>query len=76
MNAKLHVIERPSLENVPAMLRRIADKIEAGEYGDITEAVLVTNGAEIDVFGLGNADGTVAHYLLCAAAQKMLGPML
>jgi hypothetical protein len=71
MSAKLHVLPVPGLQNVPALLRNIADAIEAGDYGDVSEGALVLAGDQIEVFGLGNADGTVTHYLLARGQRKL-----
>jgi hypothetical protein len=76
MSATLHALPSAKLQDIPAMLRRLADDIEAGEYGEVREAVCVTHGSGLDVFGFGSADGTVSHYLLCCAARKLEEPML
>lgn len=76
MTASLHALPSAKLQDVPAMLRRLADDIEANEYGAVKEAVVVTSGDGLDVFGFGSADGTMSHYLLCCAARKMEEPML
>lgn len=71
VSAKLYSLPNPGLQNIPALLRNIADGIEAGEYGEVIEGVLVLNGSDLDVFGLGNADGTVAHYLLARGQRRL-----
>lgn len=76
MSAKLYALPNPPLSDIPAVLRNIADSIEAGEHGAVADAVFVLRGDELKIFGLGTADGTVAHYMLCCAAQKMQEPML
>ena len=69
MTASLHVLPTGNLLNVAQQLRNIADEIEAGEYGPVNEGVLVIEGCT--VFGLGGADGTVAHYLLARGQRKL-----
>lgn len=71
MSASLHVLPVPGLQNIPELLRNIADAIERGEYGDVGDGALVLDGDAIEVFGLGNADGTVAHYLLARGQRKL-----
>lgn len=75
MTAKLYAIAAEPV-NVVDQLRRIADEIEAGVYGYARGAVLTLSADRLEVFGLGEADDTVAHYLLCCAAHKMQHPML
>lgn len=76
MTATIHALPSAELQDIPSMLRKIAEAIEAGEYGDVTEAAVVTNGDEIQVFGLGRADGTVTHYLLACGQRRLEDPML
>lgn len=71
MSATLHVLPVPGLQNIPQLLRNIADEIERGEYGDVGEGALVLAGNELRVFGLGTADGTVAHYMLARGQRKL-----
>ncbi len=75
MTATIHAIP-VKLQDIPAMLRKLADDVEAGEYGKVMEATVVTSGDRLDVFGFGGADGTVAHYLLCCGARKLEEPRL
>lgn len=71
MTATLHALPVPGLQNIPLLLRNIAGGIENGDYGDVSEAVLVIDGNTLDVFGLGTADGTVSHYMLARAQRKL-----
>lgn len=71
MSASLHLLPIPGLQNIPELLRNIADAIEAGKYGAVSEGALVLAGDKIEVFGLGNADGTVAHYLMARGQRKL-----
>lgn len=56
--------------DVVATLRKIADNIEAGSYGDVLEAALVLNGGSVEVFGLGECDVGATNLLLDAAKLK------
>lgn len=71
MTDKITVIPSAKLQNIPEMLRGLADDIERGEYGDVSETVVVTAGDNFNVFAFGRADGTVAHYLLGCAMAKL-----
>ena len=71
MSASLHVLPVPGLQNIPELLRNIADAIERGEYGEVNEGALVLAGNAVEVFGLGNADGPVTHYLLARGQRKL-----
>ncbi|MND20873.1 hypothetical protein D3C76_47890 [compost metagenome] len=63
--------------DVPATLRRIADMIEHGNLAGAKEAALVVMApAGLEVFGLGDADATGAHYLLCCGAAKLQMPTI
>ena len=76
MTAKLYAIPSPALDDVPRMLRLIADEIEAGQYGagiDCCVVALPSMDGEIEVFGLGAADGALAHLILARAQRKLEG---
>ena len=76
MTATIHAIPSAKLQDIPAMLRGLADQIERGDYGGVVEAAVVTSGDDLNVFGFGGADGTVAHYLLCCGARRLEEPRL
>jgi hypothetical protein len=75
----VHVIGEPHPahpENIPALLRRLADSIEAGQqFGrvDSVAAVLVTGNGTIEVFGFGHADHPTSHFLLALGQRKLEG---
>lgn len=71
MSATLHALPVPGLQNIPLVLRNIADAMENGDYGDVNEGVLVIGGNELEVFGLGIADGVTSHYMLARAQRKL-----
>lgn len=76
MTAKLYAIPTPSVDDVPRMLRAIADEIEAGEYGEGVDCCVValpTLDNDLEVFGLGAADGPLAHLILARAQRKLEG---
>ncbi|MCA8017748.1 hypothetical protein [Burkholderia metallica] len=60
-----------SLEDIPAMLRRLADHIEFGQYGDVMAAAVVLDAPEIPVFGFGRADAPHANELFACAHHKL-----
>ena len=69
----LNIVEFPnySLQDIPNMLRNIAQEIEEDGFGSVTGAVLVLNNYNLEIFGLGEADSMVAHYLLACAQRKL-----
>lgn len=60
--------------DIPAMLRRLADDIEAGRYGDdVGEAACVILGDTMEVFGWGTVqDGASSATLLQAGAMRLI----
>lgn len=64
-----------TLRDVPAILRSIADAVEAGEYGGTVQCAVVLNSAKLEIFSAG-ADPTEVHYLLCCGAARMQEPLL
>ena len=67
----------PRCGEIPAMLRKLADDIEAGkEYGIVLGAAVVINGNKPYVFGYGEAELPNAHYLLCTGARILEAPMV
>lgn len=73
MSATLHALPVPGLHNIPEMLRRVAESIEAGEYQNSGEAVLILPSPDgrIEIFGWGTADATSTYYMLGRAQRKM-----
>lgn len=76
MTATLHALPIPGLQDIPKMLRNLADDIAAGKYGEVSEAAVVLGSDKLDVFGFGAADATVAHYLLACAQRKLEAPRI
>jgi hypothetical protein len=62
-----------NFRDIPATLRVIAEQIERGDLGEVTEGALVIFGQRLDIFGLGctNHDGGSTHLLLTAGANKL-----
>ena len=64
--------ERPNLQNIPAMLRRFADDLERGDYGEIrTALMLLDTASEIHTFNWG-ASVTVFECAGLLEAAKLL----
>lgn len=77
MAASVHLLRDSNLLDVPGTLRRIADSIEAGEYGEVGGATLVVDGDYLEVFYAGTGEAAPnAHLLLHAGAAKMLKAVL
>lgn len=55
-----------NVQDIPRVLRAIADQVEAGKHGEVMSAVLVTEASdgEIHVFGAGRAEFYGAFGLL------------
>jgi hypothetical protein len=70
---ELLVLRDSNFRQVAPTLRKIADMIEAGEYGDVSEAALVLLGDKCEVFGMGrDAEGDTIVLLLQAGAHRMI----
>lgn len=72
----MNVIEfpKPSLHDIPQMLRNIADDIEAGSFGAPVSGVMVLESDEsLYNFGWGDAEGFKAIGLFYAGAQMLIG---
>lgn len=55
-----------------AALRSIADKIDAGELGEVGTCAVAIFANELTVYGSGpDSEGPTVHYLFCAAANFM-----
>lgn len=66
----------PSLNDIPAMLRILADDIEAGNYGFTAGAAMVLETEDSVInFGWGVADGLRAIGLLTAGAAMLTSTM-
>lgn len=68
----------PSLRNVVAQMRQLADSIEAGNYGVVNACALVLDSDDIEVFAWGDLAeaGPNAHLLLHVGAAKMVQRVL
>lgn len=59
--------------DIPAMLRKLADAISAGEYGEVGEAAFVLCGDTLEVFGWGvDQDGASTAVMLQAGAMRLI----
>lgn len=75
MTAEVHTLYDAALDDVPAMLRKMADRIEANGYGDISRATLVLFGDQLTVHGFGRGD-VGDTFLQLAAAQLRLASII
>lgn len=70
----MNVVELPkaTVSDIPRVLRSIADEIEAGAYGKVTDAVVVVNGEQgVATFGAGLAEYYRAIALFQLGIAKM-----
>jgi hypothetical protein len=76
MTAALQVIDWPkvSLQDIPAKLRQMADRIEDGTITDCDAAVLIlrVEDGECTVHGFGNADPSLGYWM-CGRAMRVMG---
>lgn len=62
-----------TLRDAPAILRKIADEVEAGHYGEVGEIAAVIMGDKTYTFGFGpTQDGTSTFALLSAGALQLV----
>mgnify|MGYP001568648291 FL=1 len=78
MNDKLKLVDNvididvATRRNVPETLREIADSIDAGIFGNVTESAMAVNCDDgIICFYSGPGDGASAHLLFACAQRKM-----
>jgi hypothetical protein len=71
--ASVTALPATDLSNVPALLRKLADDIEAGKYGQVHAAGVVLEAAELPIFGFG-VTGTPQNVseLFALAHTKMI----
>lgn len=70
-------IYESNFRDVPATLRRIADEIEAGNYGEVSCVGLVLLGDSLEVFGIGpDSEAPSIALVLNAGAMKLTMPVL
>lgn len=78
MTVKLIHFPGDNVRDIPAMLRRVAQNIEDGLFGEVTAASLVTHAApdkgvhRIEVFGFGDANADRATVLLDAGKRLLV----
>lgn len=77
MSTPLKVIEWPNinLQDIPAKLRQMADRLEDGTIPDVDAAVLLFRDEDGDVLvhGFGNADPSLAYWMLGRGMRKLDG---
>lgn len=73
----LNVVQFPEqdLSDIPATLRRLADGIEKGEYGDCHHIAWVCDEGNsvisVGLCGQSPEPGAVAHYMLAMGMRKL-----
>lgn len=73
MSADLKVIDFPvpDYKNPVTMLRNLADRIEAGDFGDVSTIAIATFSDRLEVFGGGaDSEGPTCALLFNAAAMR------
>lgn len=72
MSADIHTLYNSNMRDPVATLRKIADQIEAGDYGDVGCAGLVLLGNRMEVFGMGSDSEAPSVGLLLHAGFSLL----
>ena len=72
MTAKIIQLDSATIEDAAKVLRAIADEIDAGEHGKVSAAIVILDGAELALFGSGDASQYKAVWLLEAAKKELL----
>lgn len=61
-----------NFRDVPATLRTIADEIENGEWGEVTDATFLLLGDKLEIFGMGkNSDAGTTSLMLQAGLLRL-----
>ncbi len=72
----LHVLMPSNFRQVVPTLRKIADLIEAGDFGEVSSIGIVLLGDTCEVFGAGpDSDACTSACLRQAGAQRMISPI-
>ena len=72
MSAEVVVLQKSSFRDTVTTLRLIADGIERGDYGEVSEVALVLFGDTVEVFGFGpTSDAASTALLLQAGALRL-----
>lgn len=71
--AEVVSIYETNFRDIPSMLRKLADDIEANEFGPVGEAAVVIMGDTLEVFGWGEIqDGSSSAVMLQAGAMRLI----
>ena len=74
MTAEVVTLYETNLRDPVAALRKIADEIEAGDYGDVGIVSVVLLGSTMEVFGAGkDSEGPSVALLLHAGFMRIVG---
>ena len=71
MSAPVHVLYDANMRDMPAMLRRLADRIESGECDARQIACAVETGSDVCVFGWGESTILGSLGLLSVATVRL-----
>lgn len=68
----VHVMREANLRDVPATLRALAERMEAGDYGQVTGCVIVWQSDRVDISYCGNGEAAPRAHLLLHCGQLQL----
>lgn len=76
---KFEVVQIPctAMHDIPGMLRNLANDIESGELGAVSQLVYVLDVGEgavdVGLMGQSHSPGTEAYFLLACGQKKIMG---
>ncbi len=76
MSAKLTVVPTTCANDIPGVLRLMADQIDRGEYGEVHNIAWVMDhdgGVDAGLLGKAGEIGPTAHLLFAIAQRKLEG---
>lgn len=79
---KFEVVQIPctTVQDIPGMLRNLADDIESGELGNVSQVVYVLDAGEgavdVGLLGMSASMGAEAYLLLACGQKHILGGIL
>lgn len=76
---KFEVVQIPctTVQDIPGMLRNLAESIESGELGTVSQLAYVLDVGEgtvdVGLMGQSHSPGTEAYFLLACGQKKIMG---
>lgn len=72
-NPNVVTLYEVNIQNIPAMMRKLADAIEEGKYGDVGQCAVCILGDSFETFGWGQeSEPATTAIMLQAGAHRMI----